>query len=355
MNYHHQHLCVIWGQRQLCTRERILGFWVWSVWIAVWQSLPCQIPHHICSQLAKALDSSWQNDSCSPTYLPPCCFAHTRTTWWWMFGFWLICGVSSESQAYFWCSLFSENFEPTEVNQIVAGSSDDWLIFASMLCSQQKGTWLYQRRPGSWSVECHAFKVSLVTFRLLSFLTRCCQRRDGNQTQKQSLWGTGNNKIRAFSHLVKKSQGRKPTPWIPLLVGMGLNGGSLAWHIVFLLQQLRQQEALLLGCGLFQCMLEMFKPRGGRQLGHRPGGALPCQLLSPTQPDNPSSPFSWAQWLLPKGKSVRATLGWIFSQCLKTAISWTKNPLCWDWKNPAFFNRPKTLFLRNINIWITVQ
>lgn len=62
------------------------------------------------------------------------------------------------------------------------------------------------------------------------------------------------------------------------LVGeMGLNGGSLAWHVVLLLQH------LLLGCGLFQCMLGMFKPRGGRQLRHQPGRDLPCQRLSPHQ------------------------------------------------------------------------
>ena len=78
-------------------------------------------------------------------------------------------------------SRFSGNCEQTEVvDQIAAGSSDDRLIFASMLTGER--TWLFQRRPGSWRVECHAFKVSLVSSRLLSSLARCCQRRNGNQT-----------------------------------------------------------------------------------------------------------------------------------------------------------------------------
>ena len=130
-------------------------------------------------------------------------------------------------------------------------------------------------------------------------------------------------KFRAYLPLVKTGQGKKPTPWIPWLVGMGLNGGSLAWHVVLLQQQLHQQEALLLGCGLFQFMLELLKPRGGRQLGKRPGGALPCQLLSPHQLDNPALPFSWAHSLLSQGEKVREPLEWILFSTFKTARSWT--------------------------------
>ena len=84
---------------------------------------------------------------------------------------------------------------------------------------------------------------------------------------------------------------------------MGLDGGSLAWHIALLLQQLHLQEALLLGCGLFQFMLDMFKPRGERQLGMRPGGALPCQLLSPHQLEN-SLFLAELIDCFPKGKRV---------------------------------------------------
>ena len=54
-------------------------------------------------------------------------------------------------------------------------------------------------------------------------------------------------------------------------------------HLGLLLEQVCLQEALILDCGQFQIMLEVFKPRGGRQLGHRSVGDLPCQLLSSHQ------------------------------------------------------------------------
>ena len=67
------------------------------------------------------------------------------------------------------------------------------------------------------------------------------------QEKNQGLFTPSKEKSRKKAHSV-----------IPWLVGIGLDGGSLAWHIALLLQQLHLQEALLLGCGLFQFMLEMF-------------------------------------------------------------------------------------------------
>ena len=90
---------------------------------------------------------------------------------------------------------------------------------------------------------------------------------------------------------MKKS--RKKTHIVNPMVG----GNAVQWWLTclahkLLMQQPYLQEALLLGCGLFHFMLEMFKPRGGRQLGHRPGVALTYQLLSPHQLNNPALPFS---------------------------------------------------------------
>ena len=208
----------------------------------------------------------------------------------------------------------------------MAFSEEAWILECRMSCLQGVSGFL---------------QASQFSYEVLSEWNR--NSLSGAQARRKSgLFTPSKEKSRKKTHTVN--------PW---LVGMGLNGGSLAWHTALLLQQLHLQEALLVGCGLFQCMLEMFKPRGGRQLRLRPGGALPCQLLSPHQTDNPASPFSWAQWLLPQGKSVRATLGWIFSQRLKTGISWTEKIHCARLKKTAFFNSPKTLFWKNINIWVT--
>lgn len=110
---------------------------------------------------------------------------------------------------------------------------------------------------------------------------------DGPQARKIRVYLPWKSRSRAFS-----------LPTNVVVAGDGMQWGfTCLWDLVQLLQHLCLQESLILGCGLFQLRLEIFRPRGVRQLGN--SLAMSAIETEPTsQLDNPAWLYSctWA-WI----------------------------------------------------------
>lgn len=85
---------------------------------------------------------------------------------------------------------------------------------------------------------------------------------------RSSLDGPQARKFRAYLPWKSRSRDFSP-PTTVMVAGDGIQWWlTCLWDLVQLLQQLCLQETLILGCGLFQLRLEIFRPRGERQLGN---------------------------------------------------------------------------------------
>ena len=145
-------------------------------------------------------------------------------------------------------------------------------------------------------------------FGLLISLKSSCVRRKDSQSQKQP----GTPQARKNQGLFTgRSQSQKPpTPPMNAIAWVGKQRWlTCLWDLVLLLLQLCLQEALILGCDLFQLWLEIFWPREGRQLGSRPGGDQ-NQLYSAGQSIITFQLRSFPAF--PKGEGSECTWAWNF-------------------------------------------
>ena len=162
--------------------------------------------------------------------------------------------------------------------------------------------------------------VHTVFFGLLLSLKSSCVRRKDSQSRKQPGRPQARQNQGLFTERNQSHIASHP-PMNAIAWAGKQRWLTCLWDLVLLLLQLSLQEALVLGCDLFQLWLEIFWAGRGKQLWSRPGGDLLRQLLSLKQLYSAGQSIITFQLrsfpAFPRGEGSECTWAWIFFSAFK--------------------------------------